>query len=336
MRGRNRYAVLAACGCGLVAALLVNQMMRPRGGETVQVVVAAREVPRGIVAAHPEEYFKLESLPRELVPPTAMTQLEQVKNKVVLRPIDAGQFCTARDLGEEESLTHDLPEGHLALAVRVTLDSSVAGFVTPGTRVDLICTVQDHDDPRVKLSKIFMTNMLVLAVNQEDARQDRVKVIGNPAVVTLAVKPAEAEKLTWVKDQGTVTMALRKPGDKTRATTHGATGPFDRVEAPPPAATTVEVPVARRKIEPGTPLTEANVRDYFELKPQLIAGLAPGTITELERLKDRTVRQRLAAGQCCTEDHFEGGAEVKVTYVQTIFNGSMQPVVREVVLPRRQ
>jgi Flp pilus assembly protein CpaB len=224
MKSRTPLLLLAAVGCGLIAAILVSQLTRSE--EKVDVVVAIKEVPRSTPIKHAEEFFKLQAFPKEAVPPTALRSLDAVRNRVALRTLDPGQIATVRDLGEEDNFTRDLPKGFLALAVRVTLDSSVAGFVQPGARVDLLCTMPHPTEPRLRYTKIFMNKVLVLAVNQKSVRAPT-EPNPNPAVVTLAVLPEQAEKLTWLKDAGPVTMALRRPDDDMSPSTPGTVSPFD-------------------------------------------------------------------------------------------------------------
>lgn len=241
MKSRTMLLLVVALSCGLIAAFLANQLTRP-AEEKVEVVVAAKEVPRSTSIKPADEFFKLQAFPKEAVPPTALRSLDAVRNRVALRTLDPGQIATVRDVGEEDNFTRDLPKGHLALAVRVTLDSSVAGFVQPGARVDMLCTVPHPADPRFKFTKIFMHNMLVLAVNQDAIRTaDPPRPNANPATVTLAVKPEQAEKITWLKDTAPVTLVLRRPNDPDTTDTPGTVSPFDYPPVPSLLSTTTAV-----------------------------------------------------------------------------------------------
>ncbi|MBY0526854.1 MAG: Flp pilus assembly protein CpaB [Gemmataceae bacterium] len=324
MKSRTGVLLVVAIGCGLTAAFLTSQLVRPKE-DRIEIVVASRDVPHGTIIQKADEYFKLQPLPKDAAPPAALTSLEQLNNKQVLRTLDAGQFCTQRDVGENDGLGRDIRPGHLALAVPVTVHSSVGGFVRPGAHVDLICSVPHPEDSRMKLSKIFMSDVHVLAINQDDRRDDKVKVVGNPVVATLEVTPEEAEKLNWLKDQGPVTMALRRADDKTKHETAGVVGPFTV-----PQKQTVEVPVARKRIDAGTRIDADNMAEYFEMKPQLRAALPQNTIVSLERLKDQTLRQVLVAGQVCTLEHLKTEVAPKgEPHRLAIFNGPLAPQVTE-------
>jgi Flp pilus assembly protein CpaB len=184
MKSRTPVLLAVAIGCGLIAAFLANLLVKP-GEEKVALVVATKEVPRGTLIKEAEEFFKLQEFPKESAPPTALRSLDACRHRVALRTVDAGQIASVRDVGEEDNFTRDLPKGHLALAVRTTLDSSVAGFVQPGARVDMICSLPHPSDTRLKYTKIFLRNVLVLAVNQHAARSpDAPPPNANPATVT--------------------------------------------------------------------------------------------------------------------------------------------------------
>jgi len=258
MKSRTPVLLLVASGCGLIAALLANQLVKP-AEEKVALVVAAKEVPRGTLIKDAEEFFKLQEFPKESAPPTALRSLEACLHRVALRTLDAGQIASVRDVGEEDNFTRDLPKGHLALAVRVTLDSSVAGFVQPGARVDLICSLPHPTEPRLKYTKIFLRNVLVLAVNQDAMRSsDPPRPNANPAVVTLAVKPEQAEKITWLKDAAPVTLALRRFDDGTAGDTPGTVSPFDWPPVPSwqPQTAVAQAPAPPPPPSPSPPAPE--------------------------------------------------------------------------------
>jgi len=95
-----------------------------------------------------------------------------------------------------ESIQKNLEKGMRAMTLRVNLESATAGFTLPGSRVDVICNVQDVRDSRIKLTKLFLQNVLVLAVNHVMAPpQEGPGLVNNPAVLTIAVSPEDAEKV---------------------------------------------------------------------------------------------------------------------------------------------
>jgi pilus assembly protein CpaB len=97
----------------------------------------------------------------------------------------------------------------------------VAGYVLPGTRVDVVATVSPTNQQTDMTSKVVLTNVLVLAAGtriEQDTEQNKPIAV---SVVTLLVDPAEAERLTLASTEGKIQLALRNPLDKTAPQTPG-------------------------------------------------------------------------------------------------------------------
>ena len=113
-----------------------------------------------------------------------------------------------------------IPEGQRALSVRVNDVVGVAGYVLPGTRVDVVATVNPTQNQTDMTSKVILTNVQVVAAGTKIEQDDKNKPI-QVAVVTLLVNPDEAEKLTLASTEGKIQLALRNPLDKTAPATNG-------------------------------------------------------------------------------------------------------------------
>jgi len=102
--------------------------------------------------------------------------------------------------------------GMRAISVRVNDASSVAGFVAPGTRVDVMTIIQRaNEDP---FSRVVVSNVQVLTANtrydQEDAKKGESI---RSTVVTLMVSPMDAERITLAQAKGELMLTLRNPLD---------------------------------------------------------------------------------------------------------------------------
>jgi hypothetical protein len=97
-----------------------------------------------------------------------------------------------------------VPDGKRAVSVRVTMDGAVVGFILPGSRVDVISTVPDAEDARKALSKTIIQDVIVLALNTQ----------GGQSIVTLAVTAEQADTLDDAKERGSISVALRRPGEE--------------------------------------------------------------------------------------------------------------------------
>jgi pilus assembly protein CpaB len=97
----------------------------------------------------------------------------------------------------------------------------VAGYVTPGTRVDVVATVNPTSQQQDITSKVILTDVQVLAAGTKLERTgDKEKPVP-VTVVTLLVDPNEAERLTLASSEGKIQLALRNPLDKERPVTLG-------------------------------------------------------------------------------------------------------------------
>ena len=111
--------------------------------------------------------------------------------------------------------------GYRALSVRVNDVVGVAGYVLPGTRVDVVATVNPTQQPTDITSKVILTNVLVLAAGTKIERDVENNKPVQVNVVTLLVNPEEAERLTLASTEGKIQLALRNPMDQTAPHTSG-------------------------------------------------------------------------------------------------------------------
>jgi len=105
------------------------------------------------------------------------------------------------------------------MSVKVNEVIGVAGFVVPGTRVDVVVIVRQRDD---SMSRVVVSNVQVLTagtrIDQENAKD------GKPipsTVVTLLVKPEDAERIALAQSEGQIMLALRNPLDVAPSETRG-------------------------------------------------------------------------------------------------------------------
>jgi pilus assembly protein CpaB len=114
-----------------------------------------------------------------------------------------------------------IPTGKRAVSVRVNEVIGVAGYVLPGTRVDVVATQSPTSRNEDMTSKVVLSNVEVLTAG---TRLEHDSKDGKPVqvtVVTLVVTPDQAERLTLASTEGKIQLALRNPLDKTMPATPG-------------------------------------------------------------------------------------------------------------------
>jgi pilus assembly protein CpaB len=184
--------------------------------------------------------IKLVHFPIEALPPHCYRLMSQVVGRGVVLPIAQGDFVLPSKLAGENAgfgLPSLIPTGMRAVSVRVNEVVSVAGFVVPGTSVDVLLTGNPAGGTEQQTSTV-LENVMVIATGQKLERNAG----GDPQmtpVITLLVSPDDAQKLTLASTQGRIQLALRNPLD-TQQQQMGSinTGALYRGSgaAPPPVA----------------------------------------------------------------------------------------------------
>jgi pilus assembly protein CpaB len=167
--------------------------------------------------------------------------------------------------GEGAGLTATIPDGMRAVSVKVNDVIGVAGFVLPGSRVDVILSGSPNAEGKVEMSKVILENIQVLASGQNVATDDAGKPL-NVQVVTLLVTPDQSQTIALAVIDGRIQLALRNPLDleevkpvavrREALFVGGKTSPL----APPPAPSPAPKPrVATKAAAPAPVVTPAPV-----------------------------------------------------------------------------
>jgi pilus assembly protein CpaB len=240
----NRSRLLMIGGLALAVGLLVSFTVYNRlrlfatantNAVGVPVVVAADDIPVGArVEAHD---LRVISLPQPAVPPGAFSGTSQVLGRGAILPVSKGDFILPNKLAPVNAgagLPSMIPQGMRAVSVRVNDVVSVAGFVQPGTHVDVLATGNEGSGNERQTITV-LENVLVLAVGKSLDRNATADAQTAP-VITLAVSPDDAQKVALVSQEGRIQLSLRNPVD-TKKGGIGAT----RASAVYPGATPVAV-----------------------------------------------------------------------------------------------
>jgi pilus assembly protein CpaB len=148
--------------------------------------------------------------------PGMFTRIEDVANRAVITPLVQNEPILEAKLAAKESgagLSATIPEGMRGVSVAVNEVVGVAGFVTPGTMVDVLVTGRIlGGGGQGDITRTILENIRVLAAGQK-VEQDREGKPQTVAVITLLVTPDEASKLTMAANDGKIQLALRNTVD---------------------------------------------------------------------------------------------------------------------------
>jgi pilus assembly protein CpaB len=217
----NRSRLLMIGGFALAVGLLVSFTVYNKlrlssgGGERVaQVLVAADAIEVGTKVEQHD--IRAVSLPQSAVPPGAYTSASQVLGRGAILPMSKGEFLLPGKLAALNAgagLPSLIPPGMRAVSVRVNDVVSVAGFVQPGTRVDVLATGNRGGNERQTMT--VLENVAVIAVGKSLDRNASTEAQSAP-VITLLVSPDDAQKLALVSQEGRIQLSLRNPLDTKR------------------------------------------------------------------------------------------------------------------------
>ncbi len=237
-------AVLTAALASFGMYWVISKQAKVVEASKVFVVVAKKNLGMGSSVA--EADVKLIAWPNDSQVAGAFTSIDQVKGKPLIASVLENEPITKNKLAESGSgLPPLIRDGMRAMSVKVNEVIGVAGFVTPGTRVDVLVTIRQDKD---SMSRVVVQNVEVLTAGAKyDDPEGRKQGKPIPSTfVTLMVSPEQAERIALAVSEGQIMLVLRNPLDKVLAKTFGVTGDQlmggDRLAVPaPPKPSTNEV-----------------------------------------------------------------------------------------------
>ena len=255
---RTILVVGIAIGLASAATYMVYRAIQNRPMREVEVAHAF-----AVVAAHPLTLgSRVTAADVKVVPwpaanpvPGGFIAIDQVVDKGVIAPIAENEPLNSNNLASKEAgvgLPPTIPPGMRAISVKVNEVIGVAGFVVPGTRVDVMVILHTGN---TSVARVVVGNVQVLTAgtryDQESAREGKALP---SSVVTLMVSPADAELVGLAASEGQIMLTLRNPmdtavtpttgtsssrlaGDQSAAKPASASGPVRRATPPPPPPT---------------------------------------------------------------------------------------------------
>lgn len=324
MKQKNLILMAVAVGCGLVAAVLTARMNAgPAKVEKVAVLVPAKDMAVGTMITKEDlaegKLFVRKEMPKDGLPPGIVESEEELVDSRIGRNYAAGEPIKKIDL--KKGAVVSIPPGMQMIAQPFSVPQAVAGFVTPGCRVDILGVVRVGNKI---VAMPILVNMLILAVDANTQLPKESGTFGNLSTVSFAVGQKQALVLQLARARGCdMTLLLRKqdeplqPGDKDYdiddvikrlqdnnngvdvTTSHegGPSGSGYVAEPKKPEAEVEQVLVATEDIAPNTEITPDLIAK-FETK-ELPKGLADGAINPKDQI-GKFLKTGLGKGQWIT------------------------------------
>ena len=233
--------ILIVLGGAVLAAVLVAVLVQVTLGgkksstvtDGVEVLVAAKDLKKGRELEEGDLTWK--EWPEDSLFKGAITRDDGQEAHEALegridRGFSKGEAVVRRAILKDTKgnyVAARLNPGERAVSIKVNAEGMVAGFIAPGSYVDVILTYKhrvtiDDDSPDVMAmlqlnlddiaTETILERVRVLAIDQKAEREedDKIKV---GKTVTLAVPIRDAEKLALASEMGDITLAMRGVGD---------------------------------------------------------------------------------------------------------------------------
>jgi pilus assembly protein CpaB len=211
--------VVAAISSYLVYRIAGRQM-HPAQAPTTAIVVAAQDLPIGTLIKDGD----LTTTQWTGTPPkgSIVSKDAAIGRGVVSQLYQGEPIFDSRlaAVGSGGGMAATIRPGMRACAVRVDDVVGVAGFVTPGMRVDVLVSgtgpgAAPAEGPKVKT---LLQNIEVLSAGTNIQKDNEGKAV-NVAVVNLLVTPEQAQLLSLASSQTKIQLVLRNPLDTDTAKT---------------------------------------------------------------------------------------------------------------------
>jgi Flp pilus assembly protein CpaB len=217
-------------------------------GATGEVLVAKDNIGAGTRLT--ADMFRVATFSENDLVPGAISDPAAIVGQTATTDIQRGQqlssvhLAAATDDKRADQLAFKIPAGHRAVAVKVDAPTAIGGLLVPGDRVDVLVTIKDHDQATNQdVMRVQTVLQAVLVVAREQTEVQRVVALGTPtaesanansntpndqafqqrpedikpdaglSTVSLALTPADVQRLVLAESMGTITLSLRPYGE---------------------------------------------------------------------------------------------------------------------------
>jgi pilus assembly protein CpaB len=227
MKPQTLIMLVVAVGCGLTAMVMTQRFLtapppaKPKGA---QIVVAAVDIKPGEQIN--ETMIKTVEWPAEAAPANAVADPKEVLGRSVRYPISANEAVTIAKLAAEgvgPGLEPIIESGKRAMSVPIKTHESAAGFIKPGSRVDVVM-ISRRTGSKGSKAKTILQNVRVIAVNQATSTDPDDEKRGHLVeMVTFLLTPEEAEMLALAQNTGAIQLVMRSSVEDAIVKTTGVT-----------------------------------------------------------------------------------------------------------------
>ena len=256
---RTLVVVVVAILTASVASFVMYRAIQRLGVREVevahtQVVVAAQTITMGTRLT--ENHLRVVDWPSRNPVQGAFADPKKLIDRGVIVPIAENEPITENKVASLEAgagLPPVIPEGMRAISVKVNEVIGVAGFVVPGSLVDVLVTVRTSNEEPMTRTVVSKVAVLTAGTRFDQEKSKDGEPIPT-SVVTLAVLPDDGERIALAGNEGKITLALRNPLDVVSTETKGIRlAGLMRGTGPEPIIDPIKHRVVARKPSPTPP-----------------------------------------------------------------------------------
>ena len=209
--------LLAAVGAVLLLTYVGAADQRAMAGlETVTVLVVAKPVAQGLAADQIGSLVEAKTLPAVAVVADAVSDLTEVMGLVTTAALVPGEQLLSSRFVDPKTLPGaggvKLPTGLQEISLALDPQRVVGGHVVAGTKVGLFISLpKDETGPaqtRLALSHVLVSRVGAGSVSAPAVGKSTAATSAGPIMVTLAVTAADAEKIVFGAENGTLWLSL--------------------------------------------------------------------------------------------------------------------------------
>jgi len=230
--------VAAIIGVVLVITYANGADARAQAGmRPADVLVVTKPIPQGVAADQLGDSVQLKSLPASAIAPTALHSLDGTSGKVVSTALQPGEQLLSDRLVAPNSLaapgTVPVPAGLQEVSFQVSPDRAVGGRLQAGDVVGVFLSFDHGAVPSggpESTELTFHTVLLTSVQGGQPAPQgaqassdSSAKPATTPLMITAAVTDAQATKIVFAAQFGTIWLGKEQPNAQ-----HGPTSLIDR------------------------------------------------------------------------------------------------------------
>lgn len=218
------FGLLATLGTALYMNSLRAEIVG--SGTPIPVLTAKVEIPAGTPAKDLTANGMVEEIqtPKRYAALGAIGSLDDYEGRVMATAVGPGEQLTAAKFrsAEKSELTQRVPDGKIAVAVPTDEVVGVGVSIQEGDRIVVLATFEPGPGG-ADITRVLLKDIEVLAASADEVKTGMGGASMTKKTLTLAVTPAEAEKLVFAEEKGKIWMGLVGIGEGVLPETGGET-----------------------------------------------------------------------------------------------------------------